>query len=100
MESYTHRQSCPTRGWYVVHVFLTQHPTTPYIATTRKNTVIADNELVSVDSVAFLPALVFLDCSRNRLSVLSKFTSALAGPPRLAEVVAEGNKAGWFCRRA
>lgn len=53
-----------------------------------------DNELVSVDWVALLEALRFLDCSSNRLSALSTFAGALAHPPRLEEVIAEGNPVG------
>ncbi|CAM9836250.1 unnamed protein product, partial [Laminaria digitata] len=51
----------------------------------------ADNELSSIDWVALLQALRFLDCSSNRLEVLSTFARALARPPDLEEVIAEGN---------
>eukprot|EP00903_Cladosiphon_okamuranus_P013190 g12302.t1 len=52
---------------------------------------VSDNELVSMDWVALLEALRFLDCSGNRVSVLATFVRALADPPRLAEVIAEDN---------
>lgn len=52
---------------------------------------LADNELVSIDWVAFLESLRFLDCSENRISALPAFARALATPPRLEEAIAEGN---------
>lgn len=64
----------------------TRDDTTP-----RSIYTLADNELVSIDWVALLEALRFLDCSANRISVLATFARALADPPRLAEVIAEGN---------
>ncbi|CAM9841050.1 unnamed protein product [Scytosiphon promiscuus] len=52
---------------------------------------VSDNELVSIDWVALLESLRFLDCSENRVSALPTFARALAGPPRLEEVIAEEN---------
>lgn len=46
--------------------------------------------------MAILPALLFLDCSGNRLSDLFTLVEALMGPTRLAEVVAEGNAVHTF----
>ncbi|CAM9447529.1 unnamed protein product, partial [Hapterophycus canaliculatus] len=53
--------------------------------------VSADNELVSIDWVALLESLRFLDCSENRITAVPAFARALATPPRLEEVIAEGN---------
>lgn len=50
-----------------------------------------DNKLNSIDWVAVLQALRFLDCSSNRLEILPTFVRALARPPGLEEVIAEGN---------
>ncbi|CAN0113925.1 unnamed protein product, partial [Ectocarpus sp. 6 AP-2014] len=52
---------------------------------------VSDNKLVSIDWVGLVETLRFLDCSKNRLSALPTFARALANPPRLAEVIAEGN---------
>ncbi|CAM9138346.1 unnamed protein product, partial [Ectocarpus sp. 4 AP-2014] len=52
---------------------------------------VSDNEFVSIDWVGLVETLRFLDCSKNRLSALPTFARALANPPRLAEVIAEGN---------
>ncbi|CAN0501424.1 unnamed protein product, partial [Ectocarpus sp. 12 AP-2014] len=52
---------------------------------------VSDNELVSIYWVGLIETLRFLDCSKNRLSALPTFARALANPPRLAEVIAEGN---------
>lgn len=50
-----------------------------------------DNELVEINAAELLPALVFLDCSGNRIGDLPDFVETLKSPPRLNEVIATGN---------